>query len=226
MDKFRNIELVGTSHIAKDSVKLVKEKIIVEKPDIVCIELDPGRAYALKNKKNRPKNFELLASVGLVGFLFFLVGEYLQKKLGNIVKLEPGSDMITALNAAEKINCKIFLIDRDINYTIKRLSKNWKKREILKILFDILKSPFDKKEKVKFDLSKVPGDKLIEKVLEDTKERYPGLYKILVDERDRYMARNLSHIRRKHQDENILAVVGAGHRKGILKYLTMMEGNF
>ena len=48
---------------------------------------------------------------------------------------------------------------------------------------------------------------------------YPSLYKILVDERDIHMAKQLNKISSLYPDKQIVAVVGAGHIKGILSYL-------
>ncbi|HDT8039488.1 TPA: TraB/GumN family protein, partial [Enterococcus faecalis] len=42
LDK-REIVLVGTSHISKESAELVKEVIEKENPDIVCLEWDKTR---------------------------------------------------------------------------------------------------------------------------------------------------------------------------------------
>jgi pheromone shutdown protein TraB len=45
--------------------------------------------------------------------------------------------------------------------------------------------------------------------------KYPFIYEVLVDERDRYMAENLKRISK----EKVLAIVGAGHVSGIKRYL-------
>ena len=49
---------------------------------------------------------------------------------------------------------------------------------------------------------------------------FERVYKILIDERDRFMARRLSELSKLYPENKILAVVGAGHVKGINKYLT------
>ena len=38
----REILLVGTAHVSRESVDLVRELIAAERPDRVCIELDTG----------------------------------------------------------------------------------------------------------------------------------------------------------------------------------------
>ena len=219
MKHVRNIHIIGTSHIAKDSVKKVKESFDILKPDILALELDPGRAYSLENNIKRPKNLILLKNLGLMGFLFFLFGEFLQKNLGKIVNIKPGAEMLTALKTARNKNIAIALIDRDIRITLRRFSKYFRKRELLKIIMDMIFGAFKKNSLGDVDLSKVPADNIIEIVLEQTKKRYPSLYKVLIEERDIYMARNLIHISENNPDKKIMAVVGAGHLNGMLNYM-------
>lgn len=219
MEQIRNISLIGTSHIAKESVKKVTQTIINKKPEIVALELDPGRAYALQHNIKRPKNIALLRTLGVSGFLFYLFGEVVQKKLGKIVNLQPGSEMLVAMKAATNVGSKIALIDRDIQITLRRFSKHFKKRELLRIILDLITSVF-KKNDLKIDLSKVPSDELIDYALKQAKDNYPSLYKILVEERDIYMAKQLDKLSLLYPDKQIVAIVGAGHIKGILKYLT------
>ncbi|MCK5474695.1 MAG: TraB/GumN family protein, partial [Candidatus Aenigmarchaeota archaeon] len=47
------IYLVGTSHIAKESLSKVKKAIEGKKPNCVAVELDYVRFHALKNKRKR-----------------------------------------------------------------------------------------------------------------------------------------------------------------------------
>ena len=51
--KYKNLILIGTSHIAKESLREVARVIEKEKPDIVAIELDRRRFYALTQKTKR-----------------------------------------------------------------------------------------------------------------------------------------------------------------------------
>ena len=218
----KNIIIIGTSHVADTSIKKIKKSFKELMPDIVALELDMNRAYSLKHKTKRPKNFELLKNLGLGGFLFYLFGEYAQKKIGNIVNIEPGSDMLTALELGEKNNCKIALIDRDIKITLRRFSKYFSKKELFKIILDVI---FSKKDKIhEIDFSKVPSKEVIKYVLKETKQRYPSLYKVLIDERDKFMAEKIYQISIMNPEKRILIVVGAGHLPGINRYLSKVFG--
>jgi len=218
MKIFQNIILVGTSHVAEESVKQVNATF-KNKPDIIAVELDVGRLYALKHNVKRPKNLDLLKRLGLGGFLFYIFGEYVQKKIGKIVKIEPGKEMMTAVNLAENGQLPLVLIDRDIEITLKRFSKHFKKGEILRMISD---SVFNKK-KLTFNIEKIPSDEQIMELLDYAKTRYPSLFQILIDERDKYMANKLFRLSKINKDKKIMAVVGAGHIKGIINYLTKLD---
>jgi pheromone shutdown protein TraB len=80
---------------------------------------------------------------------------------------------------------------------------------------DVLKCMVSKKSAYAFDLSKVPEEKLIGKMIAEVKQRYPNIYKVLVTERNQVMAHNLTHLM-LDVPGTIVAVVGAGHGKEML----------
>ena len=67
------------------------------------------------------------------------------------------------------------------------------------------------------DLRKVPPNELIKKLIMRVKIRYPNIYKVLVHERNLYMARVLKLIIEKNPEKDVLAVVGAGHEDYLKK---------
>ncbi|MBT3464054.1 TraB family protein [archaeon] len=216
MKNINNIYVLGTSHVAKQSVSQVKKQIRELNPEIVAIELDKNRLHSLQHNTKRPKNLEMIKYLGLGGFLFYIFGEFAQKKIGKILDINPGEDMFTAYKTAKKNKSKIALIDRDIQITLRRFSKFFKFKELVKIIFDILKGT---KTKETIDLNNVPSDKLIEFVISEVKDKYPTIYKVLVYERDIYMGKKLVALSLVFPNDKILAVVGAGHVNGITKYL-------
>lgn len=74
-----------------------------------------------------------------------------------------------------------------------------------------------------FDLSKVPAEEVIEKLVGQMKKKYPSVYKTLISDRNKYMVRALVKLMRKHPDKKILAVVGAGHKKGMEALLLKVD---
>jgi pheromone shutdown-related protein TraB len=212
-----NVLIVGTSHIARQSVKEVKTAFEEFKPDIVAVELDQSRLQGLLSEKKGSPPLSLIRQVGLGGYLFALIGGALQKKLGDIVGMRPGVDMLTALRLAHENGKPGALIDRDILITLQRLSKafTWKVKG--RIFWDILRSPFSKRMRI--DLSKVPEKELITRLMGELRQRYPELYRVLVEERNRIMAKNITGIAKMHPEARILVVVGAGHVEGMRELL-------
>jgi pheromone shutdown protein TraB len=70
-----------------------------------------------------------------------------------------------------------------------------------------------------FSLNSIPNQDLILDLMKKVKNIYPSVYKILVHDRNKFMATNLHNIMLKNPDKNILAVVGAGHVPGMIELL-------
>jgi len=220
-----NLTLIGTSHIAKESIKKVEKTIEEKKPDIVCIELDKKRYYALtsKQKPSRLKIYDI-KRIGIKGFVFSLIGAWAEKKLGNLVGVTPGSEMIKAINLAKKNKIKIDLIDQDIEITLRNFSKSLTWKEKWNFVVDLFNAfVLRKKEMEPFDLNKVPSEKIIKQMMDKVKIRYPNIYKTLIDDRNRYMAKKLKKLMLKNPEKKIIAIIGAGHEKEIISLINKID---
>jgi len=220
--KYKNLTIIGTSHIAKQSLEDVKSFVEKESPDILALELDKKRYFALTHDVKRRVRIADIKRIGLKGFLFNVVGAWIEKKLGKMVGVKPGAEMITAISLAKKHKLRLALIDQDIELTLKRISKELTLRERLNFIVDILKGVFFGKTELKklgikqIDLTKVPPKTLIKKLTGMMKKRYPGLYLVLVEERNRVMASNLKQLIERFPAKKILAIVGAGHEEELM----------
>ena len=224
MIKHKNLFLLGTSHIAKQSLKEVEDAIKNGKPDIVALELDRKRIAALFEKKRQKPRLRDIRRVGIKGFVFSIIGAWAEKKLGEKAGVKPGEEMKLAFRLAKEKNLKIALIDQDIEITLKKISKRLTWKEKWHFAADIFKAiALRKKQPALFDLRTVPSEKVIKKLTSEVKERYPNLYEVLVVERNEIMARNLADISQKCPDKKILAVIGAGHEKEILEIVKLAE---
>jgi pheromone shutdown-related protein TraB len=221
------INIIGSSHIAKESVDRVKKEIDNFSPDIVALELDSRRAQALLHKDDdKPKKdyMQMIKSVGFKGFLFAIVGSYVQKKLGDLVGVEPGSEMRNALLAAKSKGIGVAYIDQDVEVTLKKFSKaiSWKEKwQFIKDIFEVSFNP--RKRKLKFDLRTVPEEKIIDEMIREVEKKYPNIHRVLVEERNVIMAKKLFALSKNHPNFKILAVVGAGHKAEILKIIKKLE---
>ena len=220
MQSYKNLFLIGTSHIAKESIKEVEDVISKEKPEIVALELDKVRFEGLMNKETGKIQFKHIKEIGFKGFIFAKFGQYVSKKLGKYVGVSPGSEMVKAAEIAKKNNCRIALIDQRIDITLKNFSREITWREKFRFAFDSVINIF-KKEKIQVDLNKVPDKEIIVKLLKIVKDRYPNFYKVLVDDRNKFMAKKLFILMKNY--DKIVGVVGAGHEEEIIEDIKKLE---
>ena len=215
---YNNLKIIGTSHIAKQSLEEVEDAIKSWKPDIVALELDKRRFYGLFKKPGKIRIYDI-KRVGIKGFVFSIIGAWAEKKLGKIVGVAPGSEMKKAVRLARKNSIEIALIDQDIEITLKRFSKSLTWKEKWNFISDIFKAIFGNKKTIEFDLTKVPSKDVIKKLVEQVKKRYPSVYMVLIEERNYVMAQNIKGIMDLHPDKKLLAIVGAGHEEDIIEFI-------
>jgi pheromone shutdown-related protein TraB len=224
--KSGNLTVIGTSHIAKESIEEIKAFFEEETPQIAALELDRQRYLALTEGKRQKPSLLMLPRVGLHGFIFLVMGHWAQGVLGRMVGVEPGSEMLTTIKQARKHKVPLALIDQDIQLTLKRFS-TIPLREKARLAWDVLAGVFSRGQDAKklgitsIDLGKVPDKALISRLMGMLRKRYPNLHRVLVEERNVYMAQNLSGILLANPDKKVLAVVGAGHEEEILNLVKL-----
>ncbi len=215
---YKNLVIIGTSHIAKESLDRIEKAMKEHNPGIIALELDKKRYISLLDKSSPKKRISLYAirKVGIRGFIFSLIGAWAEYKLGKHAGVLPGSEMVKAASLAKKNKIKIALIDQDIEVTLQRISRYLSWKEKWNFLADLFKAFVLRRKEVSIDITKVPEKKLIKKLLRIVKKRYPNIYRILVTERNEIMARNLIRIMKHYPEQTIMAVVGAGHEDEII----------
>ena len=212
----KNILLVGTAHVSRESTDLVKKTIEAENPDTVCIELCDSRYQSIRHKNRwqdmnitkvikEKKTFLLLSNLLLASF---------QKRIADKLDIQPGAEMIQAIDSANEIDAHIVLADRDIRVTLSRIWRATGLWDKLKIIFQLALSLGDVDEISEEDIEKMKQEDMLQSLLSEVEKSLPVLREILIDERDRYLAHKI----RTAPGTKIVAVVGAGHVPGILKY--------
>jgi pheromone shutdown-related protein TraB len=214
---YKNVRLVGTSHIAKKSINRITSVFNSFQPEIICVELDKKRLHALLTDQKPDYSLSGISKYGFQGYLFAVIGGFIQRKLGNVVGIKPGADMLAAVNLAKQNNKELRLIDQDIEITLRNFSKRFSFKEKMRLFLDILKAPFSKK--ISIDLDDVPEEKLIMTLMGQLKDRYPNLYDVLITDRNKIMAKNIYNIMSKTPEKKLLVVIGAGHEKELLKLI-------
>ncbi len=211
------IILVGTAHVSEKSVAEVNEVIDKERPDIVAVELDKGRYRALKGKEE-PKEInikELLSGGKFYYFLLHWLLAYVQKKIGADTGVKPGAEMLSAIEKAEKTGARIALIDRDIQITLGRFWNKMSFFENLKLFGSLVGASFGMGSD-EIDIDTVTQEDVVTQLVSELRKMAPSAASVLLDERNAIMAKNLLDI---SKEGTVVAVVGAGHREGIQKYL-------
>lgn len=214
------IVIVGTAHVSEKSVQEVRQAIEDLRPDVVAVELCRGRYRALRGEEETGEIQikEILSGGKLYLLLVQWFLAYVQKKIGSDQGVKPGSEMIAAIEAAEAAGARVALVDRDIAVTIQRFWTSMSFLEKAKLVFSMIPAAFGKGEDI--DIDKVTEEDVVSAIIEEFREVSPRAAEVLIDERDAYIARNLIRLARTGR---VLAVVGAGHREGIARYLDHPE---
>ncbi|MEF8843752.1 MAG: TraB/GumN family protein [Haloarculaceae archaeon] len=115
------VTLVGTAHVSETSVREVEETIAAESPDVVAVELDEGRFRQMRGETPEALDAsDLLRGNTVFQFLAYWMLSYVQARLGDRFEIEPGADMMAAVETAEASGIDVALVDRDIQVTIQR----------------------------------------------------------------------------------------------------------
>ncbi len=217
----REIIILGTAHISKQSVDDVRKVIEQEKPDQVCVEIDESRYKSLIQQdiwKNlnitqvlrQGKGFLLLANLILASF---------QKRIGLDLGIKPGAEMIEAIKTAKNMNIPFTLSDRELQITLKRAwskSSFWKKFKMLAVM---LASIFSSQKLSEEEIEQLKRKSALQGMLEELSHYLPSVKEVLIDERDIYLATKVF----QSEGNKVVAVVGAGHVPGMIERLKKLR---
>jgi pheromone shutdown-related protein TraB len=212
----KEVTLIGTAHVSRESAELVGHVIEQEKPDTVCIELCESRYQSITQKKKWQETelIKVIREKKASVLLSNLMLAYFQKRIGQKLGIRPGEEIIRAIQAAEAVGARIWLADRDIRTTLSRawrLMSFWTK---IKLLVQLVTSAGDFDSVSEEEIEKMKTEDVLEMLLLEIGESFPELRRVLIDERDQYLAHQI----RSGPGKRIVAVVGAGHVPGIQRY--------
>lgn len=213
----RRLVLVGTAHISQRSIDLVREVIAKEQPDRVCLELDPQRYEALSQQR-KWEGLDLrqvIRNKQLATLLVNLLLASYQKRLGDSLGVEPGRELLAAAEAAEAAGIPIALCDRDVRVTLRRAARATPFHRKIWLMANLLASILDRTELTEEQLEELKQQDALNELLGELGKAMPSLKTALIDERDDYLATKL----RQAEGERLVAVVGAGHLKGMIERL-------
>ncbi len=209
----REIILIGTAHISQASKELVRETIEAESPDTVCVELDEGRLKSIQDPDRWKKTDlrEVIKKKQLATLIANLVLGSYQKRMGAQTGVKPGSELKEAVDIAGEKGAELVLADRDIKITLRRTwaCTPWYRK--LSLLGGLFASIFDKTEVSEEELAKIKEQDALSSMMQEFGKNFPEVKQVLIDERDQFLAMKIKDAPGK----KIVAVVGAGHMRGI-----------
>lgn len=209
----KEILLIGTAHVSKESAEEVKTIIEREQPDTVCIELDDVRFDSMQNK-DRFQNTDIIQIIKnkkVLSMMANLVLASFQKKLADQLGINPGAEMMQGIQSAQEAGAELVMADRDIQTTLNRVWRNVGFTGKIKLLTQLVASVFDDEEITEEELSELKELDALDKMLDELAEIFPELKRTLIDERDMYLAEKIKNAPGK----KIIAVLGAGHLPGV-----------
>jgi len=221
--------LVGTAHILASSVREVEQTIRTVRPSRVLVELDPARLKALRDPEawQNTDVFQVIRQKKQHLFLLQLYLASMQAQMGRETGVPPGTDMLRAVQVAEEVGAEVVLIDRDIAVTLRRGFGGmglWARLRLFWKVWMELLTPTDP-EAPPPNLDEILRSDAITEMTEQFAQFAPSVKTALIDERDEFMA---SHVREqaaktKAEGGTLVAVVGAGHLKGMGRWMDHPE---
>ena len=211
--------LLGTAHVSRASVDAVQAAIATGDYDTIAVELDEQRLKAMTDPT-------ALGSMDLVKVLregktpLFAANLALaayQRRLAEQMGVEPGAELKAAAADAAAAGLPLALIDRDVGLPFRRALQSlgwWGRAKIsASLLMALLSSDEVGEDEIE---RRKPGD-VLEASFTEFAGQTPELYEAIIAERDRYMAARLREMPAGSRE--VLAVVGAGHLKGLAAHL-------
>lgn len=213
----KEIYLVGTAHVSKESVKDVRESCDTVKPDTVCVELCAARHKALVRRDawQQMNIFKVVREKKAMFLLAQLVMSAFYRKLGEQLGVQPGAEMLEGVKIAEEEGAALVLADRDIEITLKRVwgYLNWWPK--LKVMAQLLASLVLVEKIDETMIEEMKNRDQLEALLESFGQTFPEVKQRLLGERDIYLAQKI----RQAPGPKIVAVVGAAHVPGIVNHI-------
>ncbi|MFD2638833.1 TraB/GumN family protein [Piscibacillus salipiscarius] len=211
----KEIILIGTAHVSKQSAEQVKEVIDAEQPDSICVELDAQRYQSIKegNKWKNMDIFKVIKEKKATMLLMNMMISSFQSRMAKQFGINPGQEMIQGIDSAEEHGANLVLADRNIQITFSRIWRNLGFMGKLKLLMSIVYGIFSDDDLSEEDLERMKSQDMLDSVLQEFSESFPQLKTPLIDERDQYLAQKI----RSAKGDKVVAVLGAAHVPGVTK---------
>ncbi|MFB6158657.1 MAG: TraB/GumN family protein [Candidatus Nanohalobium sp.] len=201
------IYVYGTSHVSEESFRVIDEALERHDPEVVALELDTPRLNALVADEERRG-----------GNIFLRLVKTFQERIGSKTGVMPGEEMKYAFERSVEEEREVALVDQDIRRTMQHL-KQVSRKEKVRAAFSVLAGFFIGK---KFDVSSIPEQEVIEELTEKMQEDFPGIYSVLMEERNSHIAEALKKVESESEGD-VVAFLGAAHVKPVRRILDEVD---
>lgn len=212
-NQLARVVFVAVIHTDLESVEEARKVVREVRPTVVAVELDHERYEHLSN----PNVHDEIAPMPLTGDTAQDLMQQLaimEQTLGGITGSNVGDEMMAAIEEGHAVKAKIALVDRPMKATIQAMMTVPLNElyGLTNMLPDATKDIADGGGTDLLDMLKQDG--AIEDILEQFRSEFPGLTRVLIEERDQYVAKALHFILNDIQGK-IVVVLGAGHIQGV-----------
>ncbi len=219
------LTLLGTAHVSRSSADKVRELLESDGGgfDAVAVELCPSRYNAILNPDSlsRMDLFAVIRENRVYMVAASLALSAYQQRLADQFGIEPGAEQRMAIQQAQAHDLPVLLIDRELGVTLRRASRNlsWWKR--LNLFSGLLAGVLSREQVSEEEIERLKQGDVLETTFAEFAQDRRDLYVPLIEERDRYMAARLQQEVKQQGLTRVLAVVGAGHLKGLAEQVAL-----
>ncbi len=197
--------IIGAAHVV-DLREPLRRILLSRTLDAVAVELDADRAQAILRPQEGPRS-------GGGGPVFLRLWAMLQRRLGRELGGGiAGAEMRAAAEVAGERRLPLLLIDDPIRDTLGRLLGSLSLKERVALLGGAIVGLFLPSRFVSHQIEEynaAPGD-----YLDEVRQAYPTIARVLLDDRNDHMAARLAEARRNGFGR-VAAVVGDAHVSGL-----------
>jgi len=232
----QRVYMLGTAHVSAKSVVAVTDVMEHVRPRAVMVELCDKRRMMLTMDDTAATHgvttddmTKIVKRVmrGELPNTFTVVYSIFVNHIAKMLGTKPGAEFVAASKLAEKQgNCVLVLGDRDVSLTVARfwsgLVFSEKTKLILSMIYSgITMGSMGTKQDIEEEVERMkrPDSDMMDEAMAQMGKELPWLVEAIINERDLYMAATLRDMMANGDPDggDVVAVVGAGHVKGIVK---------
>lgn len=215
------LTLIGAGHVFRIE-QTIRDAIHALRPDLVFVELDPGRLGALLERQRTGGRMPRAD----VGFVHRKLAKF-QEDMAGLYGADVGSEMLAAVQAGQEVGSRVALIDDPADVTLDRAMRELTLREKVRAVGmlvaggakALLPGRRNAKAEVEEELRRYQEDPAT--VLAEVRRKFPTVHRVVIQQRDAAMAHrirtNLGAAR------HAVAVLGDGHLNGMVPLLADLK---